>query len=427
MKHSQRLQIEQSEKRQRINELLAKDSLTDEERAELGTLTGRMQQIEVELRAAIQSEADAETAARNDAPDAEHRERIELRGRARVSAYLNAAARGRMVDGAEAELQAAAEVRNGGIPLELWDVPRPEVRSRGDGAEHRAVTDAPGTVGVNLDPIRPAVFAQSIAARLGIDMPRVMSGTYATATINQSTTAGARAKGADAPATAATFELATATPKRVSARLELAAEDIAAIGAGNFEAVLRENIGLALSDELDKQAINGDGQAPNLTGILARLDDPAAPAAGAETWTRFLAIQSGGVDGLWATELMHVGIVCNPDTFRLAAATFQGNDSEESAASYLKRTGGGFWTNARMPATANKIAQGILYRSGRSAMGASMGMRTAVCPHWGEISIDDIYTGSSKAERYFTMHVLLGDVILVQPAAYAQVAFRTAA
>ena len=55
-----------------------------------------------------------------------------------------------------------------------------------------------------------------------------------------------------------------------------------------------------------------------------------------------------------------------------------------------------------------------------------MGMTTCVCPHWGEVSIDDIYTGSAKAERYFSMHVLLGDVILVQPDAYAQVAFQTA-
>ena len=59
-------------------------------------------------------------------------------------------------------------------------------------------------------------------------------------------------------------------------------------------------------------------------------------------------------------------------------------------------------------------------------MGGSMGMRTAVCPHWGEVTIDDIYSGSAKAERYFTMHVLLGDVILVQPSAYAQLAYQTA-
>ena len=49
-------------------------------------------------------------------------------------------------------------------------------------------------------------------------------------------------------------------------------------------------------------------------------------------------------------------------------------------------------------------------------------MRTAVCPHWNMISIDDIYSGSASGTRHFTMHVLLlGDVILVQPDAYQQV------
>ena len=42
-------------------------------------------------------------------------------------------------------------------------------------------------------------------------------------------------------------------------------------------------------------------------------------------------------------------------------------------------------------------------------------MRTAVCPVWfGSISVDDIFTGARKGERYFTLSVLLGDVILVQ-------------
>ena len=45
-------------------------------------------------------------------------------------------------------------------------------------------------------------------------------------------------------------------------------------------------------------------------------------------------------------------------------------------------------------------------------------------PHWNEISIDDIYSGSAQGERFFTMHVLLGDVILVQPAAYSADRFQ---
>ena len=70
--------------------------------------------------------------------------------------------------------------------------------------------------------------------------------------------------------------------------------------------------------------------------------------------------------------------------------------------------------------------QAILYRKGRSMEGGSMGMRTAVCPHWGEISVDDVFSGSIRGERYFTMHVLLGDVLIVQPDAYAQVPFQVA-
>ena len=78
-----------------------------------------------------------------------------------------------------------------------------------------------------------------------------------------------------------------------------------------------------------------------------------------------------------------------------------------------------------MPAKDSHVQQAILYRMGRSMMGGAGAMRTAVCPTWGDvIGIDDIYSGSRKAERYFTLHVLLGDVILVQPDAYAQVAFR---
>ena len=58
--------------------------------------------------------------------------------------------------------------------------------------------------------------------------------------------------------------------------------------------------------------------------------------------------------------------------------------------------------------------------------GGAGAMRLAVLPHWNEISIDDIYSGSATGERFFTMHVLLGDVILVQPAAYSQISFQLA-
>ena len=56
MTTKQKLLVEQSEKRQALNTLLAKDELQDSERKELEGLTKRAQEIEVEMRAAILAE-----------------------------------------------------------------------------------------------------------------------------------------------------------------------------------------------------------------------------------------------------------------------------------------------------------------------------------------------------------------------------------
>ena len=176
------LRERQSKERQRMAELAQESELTDETRAELDKIEKGTPDLERQIRAAmtaVETEERDQQTKETDKPDSEMRERIELRSKAMLTNYLLAAARGQMVSGAEAELQAAAGV--GGIPLELWDIPQPQAEKRD--AEGRAVTEAPGTVGVNLDPIRPMVFANSIAPRLGIDMPRVMSGTYATGTV----------------------------------------------------------------------------------------------------------------------------------------------------------------------------------------------------------------------------------------------------
>ena len=51
-------------------------------------------------------------------------------------------------------------------------------------------------------------------------------------------------------------------------------------------------------------------------------------------------------------------------------------------------------------------------------------MRTAVMPVWDYLSIDDMYSGSGVGERYFTMAALVGDVLVVQPGAYARLELK---
>ena len=427
----QRIELRMSQRRQRLGELLAVDDLDAEQRGEMDAATTGLQGDEAELRAATVLEAaDAEAAAaEHGKPD----EKVELRSRCSLANFFAAAVAGRSLAGAEAELAAEINLGTGYLPLDMF-----RVETRAAEVEKRAISEAPGTVGINLDPIRPAIFARAVTPRLGIDMPHVASGTYATGTITSSTTAAARAKTGtaaetNAPATVAAITVGTTVPHRISARLSIALEDIAAIGTENFEAALRQNLTLAMADELDQYALNGDGSAPNPTGLLTRLNNPTdTPPATALTWGEFVGLVAAGIDGgPWAEDLGMVKLLVNAETMRLAETTFQagsGTDTpgEMSAAAYLRQHSGAFMASSRMPDSASDIAQAIRYRPGTMGLGDVDAVRTAVCPVWSEVGIDDIYTDSANGRRHVTFHVLIGDVLIVQADAYEQIQFRVA-
>ena len=420
MTNAQKLTIRASEIRQRLNEIagLEGDALTDEIRQESDALTTEYRDVETKLRAAIAAEPETRVETTDANLDAEARERLELRGRANLGAFLVAALQGRVPAGAEAEYGAAFGAPPGHVPLDLWEQDRPA-------PEVRAATPAPATgTGVTVAPVQPFVFAPSIAPRFGIDMPSVGSGGYTEMTITTALPAAPKAKGADADDTAGALTPVTANARRISARMTVTLEDVATVGVANFEAALRQNVSMALSDEYDDQCINGDGQAPNVNGLINQLTDPANPTAVA-TFDAMVAAYADSIDGLWASRMKEVRQVVNVDTYRLAAKAFRdaGNNDRGavSFADYAEAVTGGLWTNKRMPATTGNIARGIVYRMGRP------GLRTASHPTWGTVSIDDIYTDSRSGQRHFTVHALVGDkVLLVQPAAYALREFKVA-
>ena len=410
-------------------ELSLLDKLDTETRAELDTIEQSTPDLERQLRAAASAVETEDKSTVVDTGDGAGKDRAELRSAASIGRFLIGAATGRTT-GPEAELQQELSLNPNQIPLEMWQRPA-ETRAA---TEKRAITPAPSTVGVNLDVIRPYMFAPSVADRLMIDMPMVESGTYATGTITGAATAGSAAKTTDVPEDAATIEVTTTTPHRIGASLNLSAEDIAAVGQQNFESILRQHISMALSAELDDQILNGEAATANdandLTGIFNRLGD-ASPAPGATVadFDDFVAAFIGGIDGLWATTASQVGIVAGVETYRLAAQTFRDTATDAdlgsvSFADYAAAHYGGFWTNSRMPDPESNIQQAILTRRAMSMMPEPG--RVAVCPHWGYLSVDDIYTGARKAERRYVLSVLVGDVILVQEDAYAAASFRVA-
>ena len=254
-----------------------------------------------------------------------------MRSRASVGRYLLGAARGKL-DGAERELSEAARAPDFSIPLELWNTER---RSELGPVEQRVITPAPTTgVGVNLDVLRPAVFAPSVVDKLGVEMPMVESGTYATGTITTSATADAVAKSADVPETAGAFTVTTTTPHRVGASLNIGVEDVAAVGQANFESVLRQHISLVLSSELDRQMLNGDATNDDLTGIFQRLTDPTAAPSAVAAFDSFVAAFADAVDGLWATMTSEVSIVCGPATYQLSGRIFRDGTDDRGNTSF---------------------------------------------------------------------------------------------
>ena len=426
MTKAQTLQLKLSECRQKLNELLGRETRSDEQQAELERLTGEVQKLEPEFRAALAAEPDPDEAT-SELPDPETRERLELRGRARLGSFLMSALQGRLAAGAEAEYLAACAGGDGQIPVELFEAERPEERAAGDTASGPPAT---GT-GATLAPIQPFLFAGSIAPRLGIDMPQVGSGAYSEATITTALTAAAKGKGAAQASSAATITPTTAKPRRITGRLTLQIEDVAEIGQANYEAALRQNLAAVLSDQYDLQCITGDGTAPNVEGLIDQLTNPTDPTAVAD-FAAFLEAFSDQIDGLWAAMLSDVAIVTNPDAYKLSAKTFRDRVistaqaaavslGDTSFADYATAHTAGWWTNKRMPATASNVARGVVHRRGRA------GLRTACHPVWSMLTIDDIYSDSAAGQRHVTMHALVGDkVLLVQPAAYGLVEFKVA-
>ena len=114
--------------------------------------------------------------------------------------------------------------------------------------------------------------------RLMLDMPTVPSGTYATATLGTGATADAVDEGRRrCPIRPRPGRAVSTTPHRVGAALDLSLEDIAAVGAENFESVLRQHISLVLADEIDDQLINGDGKQRRPHRVFPAAHQPGRP------------------------------------------------------------------------------------------------------------------------------------------------------
>ena len=417
MNHRQRLQIEQSTKRERVNVILATetDKMTEELRGELDTLTGRLQTIEPELRAAIAAEGDEEQRARGmfGPDDGEGAERNRLLTETSLTDYLNPASAGGAVEGRAKELNAALSVpvvgASGGVAVP-WAMFGTE--------EVRAFTATANNDGPNMQrPILQRLFGPGVMDTLGVRMDSVPAGRAEWPLVSGGVApAQAKEEAAAADAAAATFTFASLKPKRLSGKYEYTHEIAASVA--ELEQALRRDLADAIKSSMSNQIINGaaptNANPQNVQGFIARLGAATDLSAAVVEAGDYGSLHANGVDGIHASMETEVMSVIGDETYQHAAGVYLAG-SGEAGSELLRRRSGGCYASTYIPAVTATKQSAILHAAGPNGGGIMRG--DSVAAVWPVLEIvRDIYSQASQG-------VVLTWVTLWD----AHTAFRTAA
>jgi len=259
---------------------------------------------------------------------------------------------------------------------------------------------AHGAVGRDQMPILSRVLAATDAAYLGVQMPSVMRGTAVYPVRATGTTAELKAPGAAEDAVAATFSSTVISPSRLQARYLWRVEDAALLEG--LEDALRNDLRMALGDELDNEILTGNGTAPHFRGLFKALGDGSLIASGQATYAEAGGLAAAGVDGIYAMTEADVRLLVGATTYQFLATRAPANDDSQNALERLTRMGGMVRASSRVAALANK-RQSFIRRAG-AGVGAE-----AVAPVWEGIElVRDPYTGAARGEVALTAIMLTG-------------------
>ena len=392
MKASQRVALEMSEKREKLNGLLAVDELTEDQRDALGKLTSRLQELEAEARAAIMAEGET-TVTKTTVTDGESDELRSLIDRANIGNIFEAALEHRATDGVEAELQTHYRLPANAIPLALL--------------ETRAVTPAPGQVAQNQAAIIPGVFPQSCAAFMSIDIPTVAVGEAVFPVLTTNADVHTPAENAAAAETTGSFSADVLSPARLQASFFYSREDRARFSG--MDAALRSNLSDALSDGLDKQILTGT------EGLFTGTNLSNHNVTAVTSYANYRSeLGYGRVDGQFAGSVSDLKIVMGASTYGHAAGVFRSaNAGDRAALEDLMSVTGGVKVSAHVPAATGAHKQEVVIRLGSR--------RDMIAAIWEGISlIPDEITLADKGQIKITAVMLHAVKILRESGFYKQ-------
>ena len=381
----QRLQLRASEVRERLNELSGVESLSDEQTAELNTLTTEYRELEPKIRAAIIAEDTPES--REGEPEgesAETRERRELREGSSVGEIFAAAVERREPEGATRELQTELEIGPHQVPLELLRLP----------VERRDVTPGATNVGASEEPVIMPVFATGDAAFLGVDMPSVPAGDAVFPVLTtRPTVGGPHTDSTSVSETTGAFSSEVLKPSRLQASFFYRRTDAARFAG--MDMALRQALSEGLSEANDAQVI---------AQIVADVSQTAASAA--DTFASYQkSLIYDRIDGRFATMESDVRHLVGAETLGDMAMLYKSAESPENFPAFLRRMGGGVRVSAHIAAAASSKQDVIVRRGTRRDMVAPMWEGVTLIPDevtkagTGEIVITAVALSARKVIR----------------------------
>lgn len=388
------LETRQSELRQEGAQLAAQKELNDESRERLDALPGEIADTERQLRAAKLAcdHEDRESIVSDDT--GEGAELREIRSRARVGAYVAAAMETRAVrEGAELEFNQALKIPDNELPLELL------------APEQRATTNVESgvTQGTWLD----RLFADTAAMHVGVTFQSASPGVLSVPVTTAGASAAQRGRGEAVADAAWTVGVTEVKPTRNGVRCVFSNEDTYRLPS--LETALRRDLGMALTEGVDRAIFLGDADAnedtaditglQTVTGVTEKTLTQANKVKADKTLELFLSF----VDGKHAGDLGDLRIVSSIGANTLWESTILAIGGDTAS---VFKTLGKFLHDCGL----NWRARGdIETATGNGKYGAFIGLNrnisgAAVAPVWASAQlIRDPYSGASKGEVALTL------------------------
>ena len=353
---------------------------------------------------------------------AEQREFQRLWDKANPDDFLRDAAIGSNSGGASAELRKELLGSDDPHAMPLAALLPRDAFTAGTAEERADVSTSLGsTYGAGtVEQMAARVFQSSAAAFLGIQTPTVPVGVRSYNVILTGSTADVRLPGASLDAVVGTVRNTDISPARVTARMQIAREDIALIPG--YQTGWENDLRGALMLERDRMILNGQAAvnnvSPAVAGILmdANIADPANPGNEA-TYVDYLNAFDD-VDA-YSDDGSNIRLLTNANVFKHARGLSVGPAA--SAFALLRDRAemgpGRFRQSEAMPDTSGTIGK---------AISARLGHRGAVSPVWQRLEIiRDEFSNASEGLINLTAY-LLTNVGIADPKVYRHLEYKTA-